>query len=61
MNIKGIDEKDNQIVTLLRKDARMSWSDIGDAVGLSRVAVATRVKALEAKGIIRGYTALIDP
>ena len=61
MEIKGIDAKDNQIVALLRENARMSYSDIGSEVGLSRVAVATRVKVLEEKGIIRGYTAVIDP
>ena len=61
MEIKGIDEKDNHIISLLRENGRMSYSDIGAEVGLSRVAVATRVKVLEEKGIIRGYTAVIDP
>ena len=61
MEIKGIDEKDNHIISLLRENGRMSYSDIGAEVGLSRVAVATRVKALEEKGIIRGYTTVIDP
>lgn len=61
MNINGIDEKDNLIVNLLIKDARMTYSDIGAQVGLTRVAVKNRVKALEAKGILRGYHAEIDP
>ena len=61
MEFLGLDEKDNAIVNLLMEDARMSWSDIGDKVGLSRVAVKNRVKALEDKGIIKGYKAIVDP
>ena len=33
MHINGIDDKDNAIINLLLKDARMSYSDIGAAVG----------------------------
>ena len=32
MYINGIDDKDNTIINLLLKDARMSYSDIGAAV-----------------------------
>ena len=39
----------------------MSYSDIGEAVGLSRVAVRSRVQALEQKGIIEEYTTIINP
>lgn len=61
MQINGIDEKDNQIVNLLLKDGRMSYSDIGERVGLSRTAVKNRITALENSGIIKGYRAVIDP
>ena len=61
MEINGIDEKDNRIVLMLRENARLSYSEIGEAVGLSRVAVKNRVKALEEHGIIKGYHADIDP
>ena len=61
MRIKGIDEKDNQIVNLLREDGRMSYSDIGERVGLSRTAVKARMTALREGGIIKGYRAVIDP
>lgn len=61
MNINGLDEKDNQIVNLLIKYARLTYSDIGEQIGLTRVAVKNRVKTLESKGIIRGYHAEIDP
>lgn len=61
MQLNGIDEKDNQIIALLIKDARSTYSDIGKQVGLTRVAVKNRVKVLEERGIIRGYHAEIDP
>lgn len=61
MYIKGIDEIDNRIVNLLLDDGRMSYSDIGEKVGLSRTAVKTRISSLERSGIIKGYKAIIDP
>jgi DNA-binding Lrp family transcriptional regulator len=61
MQIRGIDETDNRIIQLLLEDGRMSYSDIGEKVGLSRTAVKTRIAALERSGIIKGYKAIIDP
>lgn len=61
MHINGLDEKDNQIVNLLIENARLSYSEIGEKVGLSRVAVKNRVSALEEQGIIKGYHAHVDP
>lgn len=56
-----LDNKDVAIVQLLRKNARLSYSEIGEQVGLSRTAVKTRVTALENSGVIKGYKACIDP
>lgn len=61
MKINGIDRIDNQIIDLLLKNARLSYSDIGEMVGLSRTAVKTRIANLEREGIIKGYKAIIDP
>lgn len=61
MHINGLDDKDNQIVNLLIQDARLTYSEIGEIVGLSRVAVKNRVRALEKKKIIKGYHADVDP
>ena len=61
MNINGIDEKDRAIIKMLVEDARLSYSEIGKRVGLSRVAVKNRIKAIENEGIIKGYHAEIDP
>lgn len=61
MHINGIDEKDNAIINLLLKDARMSYSDIGEQVGLSRTAVKNRISALEESGLIGGYRVIVNP
>lgn len=61
MQINGLDERDNQIIRLLRRNARMTYSAIGEQVGLSRTAVKTRITALEKSGIIKGYQAIVDP
>ena len=61
MFLAGLDERDRRIVALLIDNARMSYSEIGQQVGISRVAVAARVKALEERGILEGYTAIVNP
>ena len=61
MFLDGLDELDQKIVKLLIQNARMSYSDIGEKIGISRVAVRSRVQALEQKGIIEEYTTVIDP
>ena len=60
MNAEGLDAIDYQILTLLYKDARITFSEIGQEVGLSRVAVKNRITAMEQCGIILGYKAVID-
>ena len=61
MFLDGLDESDQKIVQLLIKNARMSYSEIGQQIGISRVAVKMRVQALEDKGIIEEYTTIINP
>lgn len=61
MYLKGLDELDQKIVRLLIENARMSYSDIGQQVGISRVAVKTRIQSLEQRGIIEEYTTIINP
>jgi DNA-binding Lrp family transcriptional regulator len=56
-----MDDTDRQIVALLRQDARRSFQSIGALVSLSAPAVKRRVDRLEAEGVLRGYTALVDP
>ena len=61
MFMDGLDDLDRKIVNLLIQNARMSYSEIGQQVGISRVAVKMRVQALEQKGIIEEYTTIINP
>ena len=61
MFLDGLDELDQKIVQLLIENARMSYSEIGQQVGISRVAVKTRILSLEKRGVIEEYTAIINP
>src|SRR4051812_5095959 len=56
-----MDATDAEILRLLRDDGRMSWNDLGAAVGLSANAAADRVRRLRRSGVITGFTALVDP
>ena len=55
-----MDAIDQQIVALLRENARRSFQDIGGRVALSAPAVKRRVDRLEEAGVIRGYSAVLD-
>ena len=57
----ALDHIDSEILRLLREDGRISWRDLGAAVGLSANAVADRVRRLRQTGVILGFVALIDP
>ena len=61
MFLDGLDALDQQIVQLLIKNARISYSDIGQQIGISRVAVKARIRALEQRGVIEEYTTIINP
>ncbi|ADL34626.1 HTH domain-containing protein [Butyrivibrio proteoclasticus B316] len=54
-----MDEKDKQILNLIKGNARMSYQEIGDKLEISRVAAKKRVKKLEEEGIIRQYNTYI--
>ena len=55
-----MEEIDRQIVDLLARDGRLSYTDLGRATGLSTSAVHQRVRRLEQRGVIRGYAAILD-
>ena len=61
MNVDGLDRVDEQILGLLRENARLTFSEIGEKVGVSRVSVKKRMEAMEKNGVIRGYHAEVDP
>jgi DNA-binding Lrp family transcriptional regulator len=56
-----IDAVDQRIIALLAADARASYAEIGARVSLSAPAVKRRVDRLRTSGVIKGFTAVIDP
>ena len=56
----ALDNKDRNILRLLRLDARKSNAKLAQEVGLSPSACLRRIKLMEQAGIIRGYTAILD-
>ena len=57
----GPDVLDRKILRLLRQDGRISVASIAKEVGLSGPSVHERIKKLEQRGIIAGYTAVLEP
>ena len=55
------DETDARIVRAVSLDPRGTLADLSAAVGLSVSAVQARVRKLEARGVIAGYRAVVDP
>ena len=54
-----MDSTDTQIVTILRRNGRMSISDLSSHLGLSRATVRSRFEALQRSGEIVGFTAVL--
>lgn len=55
-----MEETDLAIVTALTEDGRQSYTDLAEKVGLSVSAVHQRVRRLEQRGVINGYTARVS-
>lgn len=56
-----LDEIDKQILTILHEEGRISYTDLGKRVDLSRVAVQSRINQLIEAGVIEKFTAVINP
>lgn len=56
-----MDDIDQKILTCLLRDARATYAEIGQEVGLSAPAVKRRVDRLRSSGVIRGFTTVVDP
>lgn len=56
-----LDGTDRAIIAALTHDARASFADVGLVVSLSAPAVKRRVDRLRSAGVIRGFTAVVDP
>lgn len=60
-NDRSIDAIDAHLLTILQDNARMSQADMARAVGLAPSAVLERLRKLEARGIVTGFSALLSP
>lgn len=57
----NLDAMDRKILAALHQNSRISYTDLGQQIGLSRVAVQARINALSEKGIIERFTVVINP
>lgn len=57
----SLDPIDAQLVELLQANGRRPYQELGAAVGISGPAAHERVKKLEARGVITGYSARVEP
>ncbi len=57
----SLDGIDVRLLELLQEDGRRPYTDLGAAVGISGPAAHERVKKLEARGVIAGYSARVSP
>ena len=56
-----LSENDARVLGILQAQGRRSYADLGTDLGMAAPSVHERVKKLEAKGVIRGYAADVDP
>jgi len=56
-----LDEIDIKIIGLLQEDSRLSFNRIAKELGISVGTAYNRIRGLEEKGVLKGYTAIIDP
>jgi DNA-binding Lrp family transcriptional regulator len=56
-----IDDLDIQIIKLLQEDSRLSYNKIAEKLGISVGTAYNRIKNLEERGILKGYTVIVDP
>lgn len=57
----GLGRQDAEILARLERDGRLSYADLGEHVGLSKSPTWSRVRALEERGVITGYRAIVEP
>ena len=56
-----LDEFDRKILAILRKDGRITFTDLAEQFGLSKTPCQQRVKRLVQGGVIVGFRAIVDP
>jgi DNA-binding Lrp family transcriptional regulator len=56
-----MDDTDRQLISLLRKDARMNVAALATKLGVSRGTVSNRLRKLEDEQVITGFTVRLRP
>jgi Lrp/AsnC family leucine-responsive transcriptional regulator len=56
-----LDAFDRRILEMVESEGRISIAELSQRVGLSKSPVQARLRRLEARGVIRGYRAVVDP
>jgi len=56
-----MDDFDRKILSILRRDGRITFTDLAQQVGLSKTPCQQRVRRLVDKGVITGFAAIVDP
>ena len=56
-----MDAFDRKILSILRQDGRITFTELAQQVGLSKTPCQQRVKRLQQSGVIIGFRAIIDP
>lgn len=57
---RELDKIDRNILRILQADGRISFTELGEKVGLSTTPCTERVRRLEREGIIMGYNARLN-
>ena len=58
---RELDRIDRKILRALQQDGRISFTELGERVGLSTTPCTERVRSLERDGVITGYHARVNP
>ncbi|KAF1712220.1 AsnC family transcriptional regulator [Pseudoxanthomonas kalamensis DSM 18571] len=61
MRPRALDKIDRRILRILQQEGRISFTELGERVGLSTTPCTERVRWLEREGVITGYHARLDP
>jgi len=59
--IARLDDVDLGIIKILQEDSRLSFNKIASKLAISAGTAYNRIKSLEEKGVLKGYTVLVDP
>ena len=59
--VRSLDARDRRILQIVQRDSSLPQAAIARKVGLSTAAVHERLKKLRSSGVIRRWTAQVDP